>query len=245
MNAFPGGSPAAVLFDLDGTLLDTAGDLVAAVNAIRLEDAHAPVDFETFRPWVSQGGLALVSIAYNLPRESDSAHALWRRYLVAYENRISAHSRYFAGLEEVLDGLEARSIPWGIVTNKPTYLTERLLRELDMRNRPACLVCSDTAARAKPWPDPVLLACESIGVDPGQTLMVGDDERDVASAHAAGALAVAAAWGYIRPEDDPGRWNAEAILQHPSDLWPWIGGLHEGAVVAIPRDAGGGFGLVR
>ncbi len=227
MNLFAGGRPSAVLFDLDGTLLDTAGDLVAALNTIRTEDGLDHVSFDEFRPWVSQGGLALVSKAYDLPRESEAAHALWQRYLVAYENRISAHSCYFDGLEAILDALESRSIPWGIVTNKPTYLTERLLCELGMFDRPACLICSDTAARAKPWPDPVLLACEKIGIAPPGVLMVGDDERDVASAHAAGAYAVAAAWGYIRPGDSPDAWNAEGILETPSDLWPWVGGRND------------------
>lgn len=223
MNAFPGGDPAAVLFDLDGTLLDTAGDLVAAVNTLRSEDGLDPVAFDAFRPWVSQGGLTLVSMAYGLPRESDEAHALWRRYLAAYESAISVHSRYFDGLEPVLQDLERRSIPWGIVTNKPTYLTERLLREMGQRERPACVICSDSAARSKPWPDPVLLACETIGVPPARALMVGDDARDIESAHGAGALAIAAAWGYIRPGDDPSDWRAEAILRSPDDLWQWLG----------------------
>ena len=224
MSLFPGGSPDAVLFDLDGTLLDTAGDLVAAVNTIRLEDGHEPVPFDDFRPWVSQGGLALVSLAYELPRESTEAHSLWQRYLTAYEADISTHSGFFDGLEDVVVALETRAIPWGIVTNKPSYLTNRLLQELGMHDRPACVVCSDSAARSKPWPDPVELACETIGVDAARVLMVGDDARDVEAAHAAGALAVAAAWGYIRPGDDPLDWEAEAILQQPRDLWAWIGG---------------------
>lgn len=215
--------PDAVLFDLDGTLLDTAGDLVAALNTILDEDGRPPMQLDTFRPWVSQGGLTLVSMAYGLPRESEEAQALWQRYLVAYESDISRHSCLFDGLEGILAGLESGSRPWGIVTNKPTYLTDRLLRELGMRDRPACMVCSDTAPRSKPWPDPVLLACEIMGVSPESALMVGDDERDVVSARAAGADAVVAAWGYIRPDDDPATWGASAILPRPAALRPWVG----------------------
>ncbi|MYH90564.1 MAG: HAD-IA family hydrolase [Gammaproteobacteria bacterium] len=215
--------PDAVLFDLDGTLLDTAGDLVAALNTILDEDGRPPMPLDTFRPWVSQGGLTLVSMAYGLPRESEEAQALWQRYLAAYESDISRHSCLFDGLEGILAGLESGSRPWGIVTNKPTYLTDRLLRELGMRDRPACMVCSDTAPRSKPWPDPVLLACEIMGVPPERALMVGDDERDVASARAAGADAVVAAWGYIRPDDDPATWGASAILPRPAALRPWVG----------------------
>lgn len=224
--AEPGGSwriPDAVLFDLDGTLLDTAEDLVAGVNTILEEDGRPPVPLETLRPWVSQGGLKLVSMAYGLPMDSDEADALWKRYLIAYESSISRHSRLFDGLEGILARLESMSRPWGIVTNKPTYLTDRLLRELGMRDRPACMICSDTASRSKPWPDPVLLACETIGVSPERTLMVGDDERDVAAARAAGADAVVAGWGYIRPDDDPATWGAAAILPQPVALRPWIG----------------------
>ncbi|MDE0715225.1 MAG: HAD-IA family hydrolase [Gammaproteobacteria bacterium] len=215
--------PDAVLFDLDGTLLDTAEDLVAALNTILDEDGRPPMPLDTFRPWVSQGGLTLVSMAYGLPRESEEAQALWQRYLAAYESDISRHSCLFDGLEGILAGLESGSRPWGIVTNKPTYLTDRLLRELGMRDRPACMVCSDTAPRSKPWPDPVLLACEIMEVPPERALMVGDDERDVASARAAGADAVVAAWGYIRPDDDPATWGASAILPRPAALRSWVG----------------------
>ena len=223
MEGQPCRTPDAVLFDLDGTLLDTAGDLVGALNAILDEDGRPPMPLDALRPWVSQGGLTLVCMAYGLPRESEEAQALWKRYLDAYESDISRHSRLFDGLEEILAGLESGSRPWGIVTNKPTYLTDRLLRELGMRDRPACMICSDTAPRSKPWPDPVLLACEIMGVDPVSALMVGDDERDVVSARAAGADAVVAAWGYIRPDDDPATWGASAILPRPAALRPWVG----------------------
>jgi phosphoglycolate phosphatase len=216
-------APEAVLFDLDGTLLDTAGDLIAAVNTLLVEDGRSPVPPERLRPWVSQGGLTLVSLAYDLPRESEQAHGLWKRYLVAYESAISNHSRIFRGLEGVLDALEKSGRPWGIVTNKPGYLSQRLLQELDMLDRPACLICGDTASRSKPWPDPVLLACDRIGIAPGRTLMVGDDCRDIDSARAAGARAVAAAWGYIRPDDSPDSWGADGVVNRPAMLAPWIG----------------------
>ncbi len=214
--------PDAILFDLDGTLLDTARDLINAVNIIRKEDSLAPIPMHTLRPWVSQGGLQLISKAYGLSPDSDEADVLWRRYLIAYESNISQYSRLFDGMDEILKELETMSIPWGIVTNKPTYLTDRLLRNLGMRNRPACMICSDSASRPKPWPDPVWMACRTIGVSTKKTLMIGDDKRDVMAARSAGADAVAAAWGYIQSDDDPTLWGASAVLSHPSALWDWI-----------------------
>ena len=216
--------PQAVLFDLDGTLLDTAPDLVAAVNSLLLEDGREAVSMDSLRPWVSQGGLALIGQAYGIPMESDQALALRQRYLVSYKNNISRYSRLFDGLEEILWSIESSGRPWGVVTNKPGYLTRKLLLELGLLDRPSCVVCGDTAKRSKPWPDPVVLACRNMGISPEHTLMVGDDCRDIDSAHSAGADAVAAAWGYIRPDDDPSSWNAEAVLATPDDLWPWIDG---------------------
>ncbi len=216
-------SSNAVLFDLDGTLFDTAGDLIAAVNRIRHEDGYEPILFSTLRPWVSQGGLKLVSRAYGLPTDSDQIAILWQRYLVAYESNISQHTVLFPGWDEILYELESESRPWGIVTNKPTYLTHKLLQEMGMQTRPACVVCGDSASRSKPFPEPVHMACQIMGVPPERTLMVGDDKRDIMAAKSAGADAVAAAWGYIRPDDDPASWGASAVLTHPGQLKQWVG----------------------
>jgi 2-phosphoglycolate phosphatase len=212
----------AVLFDLDGTLLDTAGDLIGAVNVLLDRHGKQILPVESLRPWVSQGGLALVSRAFELSPDDRQARKLWRDYLEEYKARISATTSLFDGMSSVLDSIEKTNRRWGIVTNKPEFLTSFLLDQLDLGLNPGCVVCGDTVSRSKPWPDPVIQACTLLGVPPSQGLMVGDDERDILSGQSAGMLSLAATWGYIRPNDDPEFWGADAILDHPRQLHDWI-----------------------
>ncbi len=212
----------AVLFDLDGTLLDTAGDLIGAVNVLLDRHGKQVLPVEALRPWVSQGGLALVSRAFELSPDDRHARQLWRDYLEEYKARISATTSLFDGMSSILSSLEKSDRRWGIVTNKPEFLTSSLLEQLDLGFSPDCVVCGDTVSRSKPWPDPVIHACTLLGVSPSQGLMVGDDERDILSGQSAGMLSLAATWGYIRPNDDPKFWGADAILDHPRQLHDWI-----------------------
>ncbi len=214
--------PDAILFDLDGTLLDTAGDLAAAVNVLLKNNGKSELPFSTLRPWVSQGGLTLVSIAFNLPRESAEAQSLWQQYLSEYQENISVHTALFNGMEHVLHGIESSSRPWGIVTNKPEYLTQILLRDLELSHRAGCVVGGDTVKRSKPWPDPVLHACELLTIAPRNAVIIGDDARDIQAGKAAGLATAAAAWGYIRPDDDPFSWGADVVLEHPGQLSAWL-----------------------
>ena len=212
----------AVLFDLDGTLLDTAGDLVGAVNTLlnRHDKQQLPID--ALRPWVSQGGLVLVSKAFNLPPDDKRARKLWREYLKEYKARISLTTSLFDGMAPILESIEDSNRRWGIVTNKPEALTLSLLDQLELDFNPDCVVCGDTVSRSKPWPDPVVYACTKLSVSPSQGIMVGDDERDILSGQSAGMLSLAASWGYIRPNDDPDLWGADAVLDHPEQLRDWI-----------------------
>ena len=212
----------ALLLDLDGTLIDTAGDLAAAVNKLLEMHDRPRLPFEALRPYVSQGGLTMVSIAFNLDRHSDRAHELWQQYLKIYAANISHHSRLFDGMEDVLERVETTGIAWGIVTNKPEYLTMPLLRDLDLEHRAGCIVGGDTVSEAKPSPAPVLHACKVLGIAPRNALMVGDDRRDIDAGRAAGSRTVAATWGYIQPHDAPAQWGADMMLDHPSQLHGWI-----------------------
>jgi len=211
-------SPEAVLLDLDGTLLDTAPDLGGAVNMLLEQYERTPMPLDALRPYVSQGGLTLVSIAFELDRQSERAHQLWQEYLLLYQQRISRNTQLFNGMGDVLEALEVADIPWGVVTNKPEYLTHPLLRDLDLDTRAACIVGGDTLNESKPSPAPVLHACEAIGIPAGRAIMVGDDERDIVSGKAAGAGTVAAGWGYIQPEDSPASWSADRLMSHPLEL---------------------------
>lgn len=215
-------SVKAVLFDLDGTLLDTAGDLIGAVNALLTRHDREQFPLPVLRPWVSQGGLALVSRAFKLSPDDQHARQLWREYLEEYKSRISTTTSLFNGMASILSMIEESNRKWGIVTNKPEFLTSLLLEQLDLEFKPDCVVCGDSVSRSKPWPDPVLHACELLSISPEQGIMVGDDARDILSGQGAGMVSLAASWGYIRPDDDPEHWGAEAILEHPGQLHDWI-----------------------
>jgi phosphoglycolate phosphatase len=184
-----------VLFDLDGTLLDTAPDLVGALNHVRALEDLPPVPLAELRPFVSQGALGLIRAG--MPAAEEAATERRRRlFLDYYERHSLLGTAAFEGVEELLLRLENAGLPWAVVTNKPEYLTHPILEAVGWARRAACVVCGDTLPRNKPHPDPVLLACERSGAAPGRSLMVGDDPRDLLAARAAGSGPVLAAYGY-------------------------------------------------
>lgn len=187
----------AVLFDLDGTLLDTAPEFVAVIAGMRGELGLAPPPPSAIRSVVSQGGAAMLRVAF--PDWDESDRSLLDRFLARYREGIGEATTLFPGIGDVLARLGAAGKPWGIVTNKPGWLTEPLLHSIVLPAEPRVLVCGDTLARRKPHPDPVLHACAALAVDPARTLMVGDDSRDVESAFAAGAVPIVVDWGYSDP----------------------------------------------
>lgn len=216
--------PQAVLFDLDGTLLDSAPDMLATANAMLAARGRAPITLGALRPVVSKGSRAMLSVAFP-ELGQDARDALVPEFLDRYEALIGQHAALFDGVAGMLDALEAGGCRWGIVTNKPEYLARLILPQLGWETRCAVLIGGDTLAQRKPHPLPLLAAAERMGIDPATCIYVGDDERDIIAANAVGMASVAALWGYRLDEDNPLAWGAEAMVDHPAALqqaatWP-------------------------
>jgi 2-phosphoglycolate phosphatase len=211
----------ALLLDLDGTLLDTAPDMAAALNALRREHAREPLPFATIRPHVSRGGAALVRLGF-----ADAAPAeherLRRRFLDLYRDALDAGTRLFPGFDAVLAELERAGIPWGIVTNKPGWLTAPLLASLGLATRAACVVAGDTLAKRKPHPEPLLHAATLAHRAPTECVYVGDTERDIIAGRAAGMRTVAVRYGYLAAGEDPAAWQPDGIVDRPAELLDWV-----------------------
>jgi phosphoglycolate phosphatase len=215
MKSFPE-NIQGVLFDLDGTLLDSAPDLYAALKAQCDEMRVAAPPYAMVREVVSRGSRAILRCAF--PAIDDAAlAALVPRYLELYQVMMAEHTRPFEGVDELLSSLESQGIRWGVVTNKPGFLTDDLLVRIGWTPRTAAVVSGDTLPVKKPDPAPVLLACERAGLDPSRCLFVGDDRRDVMAGAAAGLYTVAVRWGYL-DGGDPSEWNADLVVDHPSEL---------------------------
>ncbi len=207
----------AVFFDLDGTLVDTAPDMVAVLQSLQEEYGVEPVSYELGRTHVSNGAIGLLSVGF--PEvELEFGDELHQSYLERYAESICVESQVFAGLEEMLDELDAHDFPWGIVTNKPEQLTVPLLTNLGIAERAACIISGDTLPVRKPDPAPVLLACEIAGVDPHQAIYVGDASRDIEAGRRAGMATIAASFGYITEDDDPREWDADVIAASTEEL---------------------------
>lgn len=206
----------AVLFDLDGTLVDTAPDFAACLNLLLAAENRPPATLAEVRPLVSNGSLAIIAFAFGYSPDDPRFEPLRQRFLAFYLANIACHSRLFAGMAELLSTLRARQVPWGIVTNKPALYTNALVRELALA--PAVVVCSDQVSHAKPHPEPVLLACRTLACAPQDAVFVGDDRRDIEAGRAAGAATVAIAYGYGSAADPPHRWGADHLVATPSAL---------------------------
>jgi len=211
----------AVLFDLDGTLLDTAPDMVGALNALRREELRAPLPHDEIRSVVSHGAARVVKAGFP-DADPESALRLQQRFLDIYRGALSRETRLFPGMDEVLDALAGWHIKTGVVTNKPAWLTEPLLADLGLRARFACVVSGDTVAERKPHPMPMLHAAALAEVTPAECIYVGDAERDVQAAHAAAMPALVANYGYLRADEDPTQWGGDGYLQRPLDLLDWL-----------------------
>jgi phosphoglycolate phosphatase len=210
--------PEAVLFDLDGTLIDTAPDMGGALNKLLIEEQRTPLPLEAIRPYVSQGGLVLTRLGFDGFVDEAEIESLRLRFLQHYRDIVADNSRLFDGYEAVLCELEARSIPWGIVTNKPEWLTHPLLEQLDLARRCAVVIGGDTLPQRKPHPRPLQVAAERIGVECPDCIYVGDDERDIIAGQAAGMKTLVAAYGYIEEGCDTREWNADGVIDKPADL---------------------------
>ena len=211
----------AVLFDLDGTLLDTAPDMEAALNTLRTEEGLEDLPYALARAQVSHGSSGLVSLAF--PAASGpSFEALRARFLALYNERLAVDTQLFAGCGSLLDALEAQGLRWGIVTNKPGYLATPLLQALSLSARAGCIVAGDTLPQRKPHPAPLLHAAALLGVDAASCLYIGDAERDVQSARAAGMSVLVASYGYLGDEDDTHAWQPDGHIAAPLDVLAWL-----------------------
>ncbi|MFI4921237.1 MAG: phosphoglycolate phosphatase [Gammaproteobacteria bacterium] len=212
-----------MLFDLDGTLLDTAPDMGAALNELRAEHKLAPLTADRIRPHVSNGVPALLKLGFGMEPQDTRYAEMRARYLAIYQAGLAKDTRLFHGVEPLLEKLVKLGLSWGIVTNKPGWLTDPLLDAFELRSRAACVVSGDTTARRKPYPDSLLHACKLCGIEPGDSVYVGDAQRDVEAAHAAGMPAIVALYGYLGEDEMPAAWKAEHMIKHPLELLDWVG----------------------
>jgi len=210
-----------VLFDLDGTLLDTAPDMGGALNALLIEQGREALAHATIRPHVSRGARALVRLGFGDPPEAVLVERV-ARFLAIYRERVALETRPFAEVPAVLDALEQRGVAWGIVTNKPSHLTEPLLKALGMTRRARVVISGDTFTERKPSPVPLLHAAQRLGASPENCIFLGDAECDMQAARAAEMFALGARYGYFASADAPERWPADAWIDSPRELLDWV-----------------------
>lgn len=210
-----------MLFDLDGTLVDTAPDMVAVLQDLQRDHGQAAISYDVARMSVSNGALGLIRIAFP-DADEEQRSDLHQQYLQRYTANVCRRSAVFPGLEALLDRLDAASRPWGIVTNKPARMTDPLLNKLGLAHRCACIVSGDTLKQRKPHPAPLLHACDLAGFDPKSTVYVGDAERDVEAGRRAGMATIAVSYGYVMADDDPESWGADRIAADTTELLQMI-----------------------
>lgn len=208
-----------VLFDLDGTLIDTAPDMAAALDILCDEENQPRLPFQQIRPVVSNGSIALVTLAFGDTIDDSTLEHLKQRYLEIYKEGLAVHSRLFDEMDELLFKLEHNDIKWGVVTNKPGWLTEPLMAALMLDHRAACIVSSDSTENRKPHPEPMYYACRLTGSQPEDCVYIGDARRDIEAGHNAGMKTVIAEYGYIGDWEDTDDWQADFHIQCPSQVF--------------------------
>lgn len=212
----------SVLFDLDGTLADTAPDLANALNKVLVEQGRSPLPLSIIRYQVSNGATALIKLGFNIDSDHAEFEPLRLRLLEFYAQALAEETRLFNGMHNVLDALDALDMRWGIVTNKPTRFTTPLIQSLELHKRTACVVCGDTLEKKKPHPEPILHACKLVGCMPNETVYVGDAQRDIQAGKQAGTKTLVALFGYISVEQQPHQWGADGFVNNPLDIISWL-----------------------
>ncbi len=212
----------SVLFDLDGTLLDTVDDFMAIILAMREERGLPPVDALRIRDRVSDGSVGMLSSAFNMQPTEAGFEALREEFLQRYDLALAVHTRPFDGIPELLDWLDGQGMPWGVVTNKLSRFSIPLLAAMGLADRCHALVCPDQVSHGKPHPEPLLKACVQMGVEPCHSVYIGDHLRDILAGKAADMPTIAALYGYIPLGEDPAGWQATHSVRSPAELRPWL-----------------------
>lgn len=214
----------SLFFDLDGTLLDTAADLTAALNHILIQYQRPTVTLETMRPIIAEGTPGILRHGFAMDEQHPDYQIIREAFLSAYQEKLIDQTQFFLGMDTVLNALDENKLPWGIVTSKPGWLAKPLLKHFQLNHRSRCLVAGDTLPKRKPNPEPLLHACELAGVDPQTSLYLGDAKVDVVAAKSAGMVAIVAKYGYIGPNQQPEEWEADAMIDSPIELLRWLKG---------------------
>lgn len=211
-----------VLFDLDGTLVDTAPDMAHSLNLLLAENSEATLPHEIIRPHVSNGSEALVILGFGDDLKSSRLEQLKQRYLEIYQANVHVHSCLFPGMEELLEDIEQAGKKWGVVTNKPSWLTEPLLTSMNLTERCGCMVSGDTTTQRKPHPEPMYHACDIIGAKASECIYIGDARRDIEAGNNADMKTIIATYGYIGEWEDMSAWGADALIDEPSQIKDFI-----------------------
>ncbi|EKD71021.1 MAG: hypothetical protein ACD_46C00292G0002 [uncultured bacterium] len=211
-----------VLFDLDGTLLDTAQDLAHALNQLRQQYHLPPLPLATIRPHVGYGAKAMLKVGMDVTEEHPQYTTLLDEFLNFYRVCLTQTTKLFDGIDNVLTQLENKNIPWGIVTNKPSRFTFDLLKALKLDHRAACIICGDSLSRRKPDPDQILHACELLKQSPENCLYIGDTQTDALASRAAGTKTLIVLYGYLQEHEDPFAWGADGYAKVPADIIAWL-----------------------
>lgn len=209
---------STVLFDLDGTLVDTAPDMAHSLNLLLSEQGLATLEHELIRPHVSNGSEALVKLGFGADIEKGLLETLKKRYLEIYQENIHINSCLFPGMEQLLKAIEEAGKKWGVITNKPSWLTEPLLESMGLSSRSACMVSGDTTKQRKPDPEPMYHACDLIGVKSTECIYIGDARRDIEAGNNAQMKTIIATYGYIGEWEDISSWGADALIERPEEI---------------------------
>ncbi|MGZ8318757.1 MAG: HAD family hydrolase [Telluria sp.] len=229
-STIPMQAPRAILFDLDGTLADTAPDLAAAVNHLRVVRGLEPTPYSILRPTASAGARGMIGAAFGLTPADDGYETLRLEWFDRYQAAMAVHSTLFDGVPELIEGIGAAGMAWGIVTNKPARFTDPLLPQIGLAHA-GCIISGDTTPHPKPHPEPLLEAARRLGIAPEHCWYVGDDLRDVEAGRAAGMVTVACAWGYCGAVE-PQTWGADYLVESPLDLLRALQALPQAQLVA-------------
>ena len=207
-----------ILFDLDGTLVDTALDLTNALNAVRLSYKLPELPIDTIRPTVSLGASMMIKVGFDVEVGDPEFDEIRKKFLKIYSENIAEETKLFEGMDAVLEKLDNNKKVWGIVTNKSSWLTIPLLKALSLDKRAECIVCGDTTEYTKPHPEPVIYACKQMHCDPASTIFIGDAERDIKAGVEAGTKTAVALYGYIDKNDNPKNWGADKMIKTPHEI---------------------------